>query len=93
MDPYQVIRRPHSSEKGHEYIQEHNTYVFEVARGATKKDIKEAVQAIWGVRVLGVRTVTMPSKLRRYGRIRGRTNPWKKAVVRVAKDQAIEALR
>ncbi len=93
MDPFKVIHRPHSSEKGHDYIENHNTYVFEVARDATKSDIKAAVQSIWNVKVMSVRTVTMPSKLRRYGRIQGRTKPWKKAVVRVAEDQAIEALR
>ncbi len=93
MDPYRVIRRPHTSEKGHEYTQEHNTYTFEVDRDATKTDIKQAVKTLWGVDAKSVRTATMPSKLRRYGRVNGRTNPWKKAIVRLAEGQAIEALR
>ena len=93
MDPYRVIRRPHSSEKGHDYIEHHNTYVFQVDREATKTDIKTAVEQIWNVKVKSVRTVNMPSKLRRYGRINGRTSPWKKAIVRLAEEHAIEALR
>ncbi len=93
MEPHRVIRRPHSSEKGHRYVEEHNTYVFEVDANATKTDIRAAVEAIWHVKVVGVRTVMMPSKLRRYGRLYGRTQPWKKAIVRLDKEQAIEALR
>jgi len=93
MDPYRVIRRPHSSEKCHAYVQEHNTYIFEVDCQASKTDIRAAVESIWNVKVMDIRTVNMPSKLRRYGRIQGRTNRWKKAIVRLAKEHAIEALR
>ena len=93
MDPYRVIRKPHTSEKAHEYIQEHNTYVFQVDRDATKTDIREAVKALWNVDAKSIRTLTMPAKRRRYSRFVGSITPWKKAVVRLPKDQAIEALR
>ena len=93
MDPYHVIRRPRTSEKGHAYVESLNTYVFEVDLAATKTDVRAAVESLWNVKVRSVRTIVMPSKLRRFGRIYGRTNPWKKAIVRLAKDQAIEALR
>lgn len=93
MDPYRVIRRPHSSEKGHEYIQEQNTYVFEVDREATKGDIRAAIKTLWNVDAKSVRTLNMPSKRRRFGRLVGTVNPWKKAMVRLPDDQAIEALR
>lgn len=93
MDPYRVIKRPHVSEKTHEYVQEHNTYVFQVDKDATKVDIKAAIKQLWDVDATQVRTVSMPGKLRRYGRHQGRTNSWKKAIVRVKEGQAIEALR
>lgn len=93
MDPYRVIRRPHNSEKGNEYMETNNTYCFEVDRAATKTDIRQAVEMLWGVKVRAVRTCTMPSKRRRYGMRVGSTSPWKKAMVRLAEGQAIEALR
>ncbi len=93
MDPYKVIQRPHVSEKAHAYVQDQNTYTFRVHPEATKSDIKAAVKAIWNVDAKSVRTISMPSKLRRFGRIPGRTSPWKKAIVRLPADQAIEALR
>lgn len=93
MDAIRVISRPHNSEKSHELVESGNTYVFEVEGAATKTDIKNAVQEIFGVRVCGVRTIVMPSKTRRYGRKLGQTGTWKKAIVRVAEGQSIEALR
>lgn len=93
MDPYRVIKRPHNSEKSVAYMEKSNTYVFRVDNGATKTDIRSAVESIWDVKVEAVRTLSIPSKVKRYGRVQGRTNPWKKAVVRLAEGQAIEALR
>jgi large subunit ribosomal protein L23 len=93
MEAYRVIRRPHVSEKAHEYIQEQNTYVFEVDKGATKTDIKSAIKSIWNVDAVSIRTVTMPAKQRRFGRKVGQSSSWKKAVVRVKAGQAIDALR
>ncbi|MBN2713242.1 MAG: 50S ribosomal protein L23 [Planctomycetes bacterium] len=93
MDSYRVIKSPHVSEKGHEYIQEHNTYVFKVDPDATKTDIKAAIKELWGVDAVSIRTVNMIGKAKRFGRLVGKQSPWKKAVVRVKDGQAIEALR
>lgn len=93
MDPYRVIKRPHNSEKGHEYVELHNTYVFRVDNDATKTDIKAALKHLWEVDAVSVRTINVPTKTRRFGRLQGRTNPWKKAIVRIKEGQAIEALR
>jgi len=93
MDPYRVIKRPRVSEKAHQYIEESNTYVFEVDRDANKDDIKAAIEKIWNVQVKGVRTVNVKGKPRRFGRTEGRTSAWKKALVRLAEGQAIDALR
>jgi large subunit ribosomal protein L23 len=93
MEYHRVIRRPHTSEKGHEYVQEKNTYVFEVDPEATKTDIKAAVEKAWNVKVRSVRTINVPGKPRRYGRLLGQSSPWKKAIVRLADGSAIEELR
>lgn len=93
MDPYRVIKRPHISEKGHTYTQEHNTYVFRVDREATKDDIRHAVESIWNVKIQSIRTINVPKKTRRYGRAVGQTNAWKKALVRLQEGQAIEVMR
>lgn len=93
MDPYHVIKRPHASERSFEYIEKHNTYVFRVDRKATKDDIRNALKQIWNVDAASVRTMNVHHKLRKFGRIPGHTTPWKKALVRLPAEQAIEALR
>lgn len=93
MDPYAVIRRPVNTEKGHGSIETHNTYVFEIASDATKIDVREAVEQIWGVKVIDVRTSTVNGKPKRYRQKMGYTKTWRKALVRIAADQAIDALK
>ena len=93
MDPYAILRRPVNTEKGHEFVESNNTYVFEVADEATKLDIRAAVEAIWGVKVVDVRTSNVKGKPKRYRYKMGHTRTWKKALVRVAANQAIDALK
>lgn len=93
MDPWVVIRRPHISEKSHDGIQQLNTYVFEVDTRATKVDVREAVERIWNVKVLDVRTINMLGKTRRMGRHVGKSRDWKKAVVRLAEGSGIDLMR
>jgi large subunit ribosomal protein L23 len=81
---YQVIRRPIITEKGLGVKETQHTVVFEVARGATKTEIKEAVQRIFKVKVDHVRTAMFHGKLRRRGRAEGFRPDWKKAYVRLA---------
>jgi len=81
---YQVIRRPIITEKGLGVKETQHTVVFEVAPGATKTEIKEAVQRIFKVTVDHVRTATYHGKLRRRGRTAGFRRDWKKAYVRLA---------
>ena len=65
---YQIIRRPVITEKGLAVKENQGTLVFQVAPGATKTEIKEAVQAIFKVKVDSVRTANFPGKERRRGR-------------------------
>ena len=93
MDVFRVIRRPHTSEKSHDYIQEKNTYVFEVDPVADKTVIRAAIEKLWNVKVRSVRTVNVPEKPKRYGRLSGHSRSWKKAIVRLKEGFAIEELR
>ena len=86
-DVYQVIRRPIITEKGMGVKETQRTVVFEVAQAATKTEIKEAVQTIFKVKVEAVRTAIFHGKFRRRGRSEGHRRDWKKAYVKLAKDE------
>lgn len=81
---YQVIRRPIITEKGLGVKELQHTVVFEVARDATKTEIKEAVQSVFKVKVDHVRTAIYHGKMRRRGRAEGFRRDWKKAYVKLA---------
>jgi large subunit ribosomal protein L23 len=81
---FQIIRRPIITEKGLAVKETLQTVVFEVARAATKTQIKEAVQTIFKVKVDSVRTAQFHGKLRRRGRAEGFRPDWKKAYVKLA---------
>jgi large subunit ribosomal protein L23 len=93
MDAYQVVRKPHVSEKTNDLIQNHNTYVFEVHHDATKTDIREAITKIWNVRVDSIRVMNVIGKAKRLGRISGFSRSWKKAIVKLHEGEGIEVLR
>jgi len=89
MHTYEVLRRPIVSEKSI-ILQGQSKYTFEVASGASKHQIKEAVETAFKVDVLGVNVVTVQGITRKIGRRRIVTSPWKKAVVTVKAGQKIE---
>ncbi len=64
-----------------------HTVVFEVASGATKTQIKEAVQQIFKVKVDAVRTANFHGKMRRRGQSEGYRRDWKKAYVKLAEGE------
>ncbi len=71
-------------------LQVQSKYAFEIASGANKPMIKEAVEKAFKVKVTGVNVVTMPSKMRRVGRRHVLTRPWKKAIVTLQPGDKIE---
>jgi len=89
MDARQVIRSPVISEKSYALIAD-NKYTFRVHTGAHKTQIRAAVEEIFGVSVVDVRTMTMKPKPKRRGWTPGRTRNWKKAVVQLAPGDRIE---
>ena len=90
MNLHQVIRKPLVTEKSNIGREERNIVTLAVDPRANKHEVKRAVQELFGVDVLEVRTMRMPSKMRRVGRHEGRKPQWKKAIVRLAEGQKIE---
>jgi len=91
MNVHDILRRPVITEKNTK-LRAQNKYTFEVADGATKPMIREAVERIFKVNVTAVNVVHVPGKLRRVGRQRrpSLTSPWRKAVVTLRPGQRIE---
>ncbi len=80
---YEIIKRPIITEKGMGVKESLHTLVFEVHPGATKVEIREAVQAIFKVKVESIRTASFLGKERRRGRFTGYRADWKKAYVKL----------
>jgi len=87
---YGVVVRPVVTEKSTHQAQARNAYAFEVSRDANKAQIKQAVEKIYGVKVLDVRTANRKGKPRRSGVRWGTTRHWKKAVVVLHEDSRID---
>jgi large subunit ribosomal protein L23 len=84
-----VIRRPLVTEKTTTLREDGETVVFEVAREATKVDIKRAVEQLLSAKVAAVRTAQAHGKMKRQGRFQGRRSDWKKAYVRLREGQKL----
>jgi large subunit ribosomal protein L23 len=87
---YTVLLEPHFSEKMSIKGDESNQYGFKVAGNATKAEIKEAVETLFGVTVDKVTTLNVKGKLKRSFRGVSRKKNWKKAYVRVAEGQELD---
>ena len=84
-----VLQAPHVSEKA-TILAENGQFVFKVARDATKREIKAAVETLFEVEVLSVTTLNQKGKSKRFGAIEGRRNHWKKAYVSLKPGQDID---
>jgi large subunit ribosomal protein L23 len=89
MNARTVIIKPIVSEKSYALLSA-NKYTFRVHDNAHKTQIRQAVEEIFGVRVLEVRTMSVKSKPKRRGYTSGRSRSWKKAVVELHPDDHIE---
>lgn len=89
LEPYQVIFRPLVTEKGTHLSGKFNAYTFEVSPVATKTDIKRAVQELWNVRVIDVRTQNRVGKPRRHKMVSSHTKAWKRAIVKLHPEDRI----
>jgi large subunit ribosomal protein L23 len=84
----QVLIRPVVSEKSY-VLSAAGKYTFRVHPSAHKTEIRQAVESLFDVHVVGVRTVSVKSKPKRRGTTSGRTRSWKKAIVQVRPGESI----
>jgi large subunit ribosomal protein L23 len=89
MNSRSVIIRPIVSEKSYALLAA-NKYTFRVDARAHKTQVRQAVEEVFGVRVLDVRTMSVKSKPKRRGYTSGRSRAWKKAIVQLHPDDTIE---
>jgi large subunit ribosomal protein L23 len=88
MEATQVIIRPVVSEKSY-VLSAANRYTFRVHSDAHKTQIRQAVQELFDVHVVEVRTMSVKSKPKRRGVTSGRTRSWKKAIVQIGAGESI----
>jgi large subunit ribosomal protein L23 len=89
-DTQRVIRRPMVTEKSTRQKEESRQYVFEVHRDANKIEIQSAVERLFKVKVLQVRTSNILGKVKRLGRRYGKRPDWKKAIVTLKEGDRID---
>ncbi len=85
-----VIRRPLITEKATRVKEVANAVAFEVDRRATKNEVVDAVEKIFKVKVVDVKTMNVPGKPKRRGLVTGRRPAWKKAIVTLKAGDTIE---
>lgn len=90
MTPYETLRRPIITERAATLQDRFNQVLFEVAVKANKFQIRDAVEQLYGVKVMSVRTMTNPGKLKRRGQSVGRRPKWKKAIVTLKQGDMID---
>lgn len=90
MNIHDVIRKPLVTEKTSIAREEHNIATFAVDPDANKHDIQRAIEQLFDVKVVSVRTMRQPRKKRRVGLKIGQRAEWKKAIVELAEGQSIE---
>lgn len=87
---YELLRRPHLTEKTTVLQSLRNQHAFRVAPSANKSEIKKAIEALFSVKVVKVNILNTPSKSRRtFGRP-GESRAWKKAIVTLRKGDSLE---
>jgi large subunit ribosomal protein L23 len=87
---FQILKTPHISEKSAILGEEANQAVFQVSTDAKKAEIKAAVEQLFNVKVVNVRTANMKGKTKRQGQRRGKRNDWKKAYVSLEQGHEID---
>jgi large subunit ribosomal protein L23 len=90
LEPYQVILRPLVTEKGVHRSTRQNQYAFAVNPLATKEDVRRAIEELFNVVVVKVRTQNRKGKPRRYKFRYGYTKSWKKAMVTLNSEHRID---
>lgn len=88
---YDILKAPIITEQSTKLIESQNRYTFKVDLKANKIEIKNAVEKIFNVKVLSVNTVNVLPKYKKVGKYEGLKSAYKKAVVKLAEGQKIDA--
>ncbi len=89
-EAHAIVERALTTEKSLNQREKHDCIAFKVASGADKLQIKRAVEELFKVKVVDVRTMVVRGKEKRMGRFAGRRPSWKKALVTIRKGDHIE---
>ncbi len=89
---YEIIKKPLITEKGSKLKESQNKIVLQVSPDANKIEIKNAVEAVFKVKVDEVRTMVFKGKRKRLGARQGVRSDWKKAVITLKEGQTVEYL-
>ena len=90
MIPHDIVIRPLITEKTSIQKEVNNQITFEVDRKANRVEIKKAIENIFNVNVVGVRTMQVKGKAKQRGRIAGKRRDWKKAIVTLMPGERID---
>ena len=90
MEDYNIIIKPIITEQSMHFANVRSAYSFEVNKLANKAQIKNAIERLYNVKVVDVRTANQKGKLRRKGASTGRTRSWKKAIIVLSEDHNID---
>lgn len=90
MEEYKIVRRPIVTEKGSILKDDNNQLLFEVDPASNKSEIRKAIEKLFKVKVLSVRTQNRTGKRKRLGRFVGRRRDWKKAIVTLKEGDRID---
>ncbi len=89
----QVLVKPLLTEKSSIETEATNRYVFKVQTKANKYQIKDAVEKMFDVKVINVKTAVLPGKVKRVGKSMKKTSSWKKAYVKIQDGQKLELFK
>ena len=89
---FEIVKEPHISEKAFNLTSE-NKYIFKITADSNKSEIKKAVEGLYGVSVVKVNIITVPSKVKRFRGIPGVKSGYRKAIVTLAEGQSIDVMK
>ncbi len=90
MNRFDIIKRPLDTEKLDRMRDRENKFAFEIDMKANKTEIKQAIEALFKVKVVTIKTAIVRGKFRRIGRNEGKRPNWKKAIVTLKEGDAIQ---
>ena len=90
MNRFEVIKRPLDTEKLDKLRDKQNKFAFEIDLKANKTEVKQAVESLFKVKVIDIKTAVVRGKMRRIGKSSGMRSSWKKAIVTLKEGDSIQ---